>query len=51
MDLIKKVSAAVGITRKEAEMVMETILDTIVRTLPVRRSRSAVLAVSEPAQG
>jgi len=33
MDLIKKVSAAVDITHKEAEVVIETILDTIVRTL------------------
>jgi integration host factor subunit beta len=33
MDLIKKVSAAVDITHKEAEVVMETILNSIVRTL------------------
>ncbi len=49
-DLIDEVSRLAELTRKDSEVIVETIFDSVVRSLrAVTRSRSAALAVSAPA--
>jgi len=50
-DLIEEVSRVVEMTRKEAEVIVEAIFDSIVRSLRGEtRLRSAGSAVSHPAE-